>query len=491
VKAELELIASSELPVVSQDLRTQGLRFAALARDVATMGSGTAVAAIFNVLLVFLIPRLVNVEDYGYWRLFMLYAGYVGFLHLGFADGALLRWAGRPLAEFHHELRPAMKYLFWQHIVVLAPACLLAALLLMGSQRFVGIAVGIYALMFNQVTLLQFGLQSAKIFRPVAISTVAAPALFLGFVLLWHARWPSDYRQVIGFYAMGWLVALGFLLVWTKPWSGMENRDASGALAKECLSSGWPILMANTGVITACADRFAVSWAATIQDFAQYSLAASAIAVPIMAIQACSKVFFSHLAGVTSEGRKRIYGISSCALLIAWTVLLPYYFALLWFIRHYLPQYMPSVEYSRILLLGIPFVAVIQILQTTYAYLNGIQKQFLVRTLASVAVSLGVTALVAFHAGSLRIVAGTQVTILGSWWLFNEWMMRDLTGQTVAHWSKFLGVFGGASLCYWLVVRYVPNAPSSVLLYYSSVGILLLLMCRAELRLVPKLLAWQ
>jgi hypothetical protein len=70
-------------------------RPSAIAGDIATLGAGTVLAGVFNVLLVFLIPRLVSVEQYGYWRLFFLYAGYMGFLHFGFADGALLRWAGR------------------------------------------------------------------------------------------------------------------------------------------------------------------------------------------------------------------------------------------------------------------------------------------------------------------------------------------------------------------------------------------------------------
>jgi hypothetical protein len=76
------------------------------------MSGGTAAAAVFNTLLVFLIPRLVSVEDFGYWRLFPLYAGYVGFLHFGFADGALLCWAGRPLETFRHEVGCSTRFMF-------------------------------------------------------------------------------------------------------------------------------------------------------------------------------------------------------------------------------------------------------------------------------------------------------------------------------------------------------------------------------------------
>ena len=464
--------------------QAKGWRPSAIAADIATLGTGTLLAGLFNVALVFVVPKLISVEDYGYWRMFGLYAGYVGFLHFGFADGALLRWAGRPMEEFHHEIAPAVKYLFWQHVVVLAPLCAIATMALRGPLQFVSIAVAIYAVVVNEVMLLQFGLQSAKIFRPVAVSTVGAPALFLGFVLLWHAKWQSDYREVTGLYASGWLIALVFLLLRTKPWGGKQEGTAVTALAKECVLSGWPIVTANTGVmLIVFADRLAVSWAASIQNFAQYSLAASAMAIPITAILACSKVFFSHLAGVTPDGRRRIYGVSSRTLLMAWAMLLPYYFALDVFLRHFLPRYIPSLAYARILLLGIPFLAAIQILQMSYAYLNGMQKRFLAQTVAVLAVSLGITSFAAFHAGSLRIVAGVQVTILGGWWLFNEWMLRSSTGQAKRDWTKFAGIYAMVATSYWLTTVPALNVGAAVGIYYSTVAIAVAVGCRDELKL--------
>lgn len=474
-----DAITLPELP------RKEGWRPSAIALDIATLGTGTLLAGVFNVALVFVVPKLISVEDYGYWRMFGLYSGYVGFLHFGFADGALLRWAGRPLDEFHYEIGPAVKFQFWLHVIVLAPLCAVAALFLGGPLRFVAIAVAIYALIFNLVTLLQFGLQSARIFRPVAISNVASSALFLAFVMLWRYKWRSDYREVTAFYTAAWLIVLVFLLAWTKPWSGAQIGKIAKGFARDWVLSGWPIVLANTGVmLVVYADRLAVSWAAKIQDFAQYSLAASAMAVPIMAIQACSNVFFSHLAGVSPEGRRRIYGISSRTLLIAWAVLLPFYLALSVFIRHFLPRYTPSLQYARVLLLGIPFLAAIQILQMSYAYLNGMQKRFLAQTAAVLAVSLGFTSLAAFHARSLQTVAIVQVAILGAWWFLNEWTLRDLTGEGAKTWARYLGLYTLASASYWLTTMPTgPNPAFSLLIYYGCLAAALAVICRVEMSL--------
>ena len=41
----------------------------------------------------FFLPLFISVEDYGYWQLFVLYVGYVGFFAFGFNDGIHLNYA--------------------------------------------------------------------------------------------------------------------------------------------------------------------------------------------------------------------------------------------------------------------------------------------------------------------------------------------------------------------------------------------------------------
>jgi O-antigen/teichoic acid export membrane protein len=462
---------------------------AAIAADIATLGTGTILTAVFNLAVVFVVPKLISVEDYAYWKLFGLYGGYAGFIHLGFVDGVLLRWAGKPMNEFHHEIAPAITFLFGLQVALLAPICMLMAVALRAPLLFIGIAVALYTLIFNLMTLLQFSLQSARIFRPVAISAVAAPALFLGFVLVGRLTWHSDYRTVITFDTAGWLAALLLLLWWTRPWSGAGGEASVQRLGLSCVKSGWPIVVANMGVmLIACADRLAASWSAKILDFAQYSLAASAMAVPMMAIPACGNVLFSHLAATTPAGRKRVYGTSARTLLMAWAVLLPYYFCLTLFVQRFLPKYAPSLAYARVLLLGIPFLAVIQILQISYTFLSGLQRPFMVRTALVLAVSLGATSLAAFRTGSLRLVALVEVIVLAAWWLFNEWTLRELTGEGPRAWARFLGFYALAASIYWLTTFWNRGMPVSIFAYYICLGAALVAFCRDDLRLWTRLL---
>lgn len=464
-----------------------GIRVSALARDVATMGSGTLLNVVFSTALVFLVPRMVSVEDYGYWRLFTLYAGYVGFLHLGFADGALLRWAGKPLEEFHHEIGLALKLLVAEHLLVIAPACLLAALLLPSNMCLIAISVLLFALVMNSATLLQFSLQGGKVFGPVAVATAAPTGAFLLLVFLWELRRTPNFRELIVMYFLAWAGVLVYLWMRVKP---VHQTAASGwRLGRNYISLGWPILLANTGYsLVGAADRFAVSAALPIYDFAQYSLAASIMFVPVAAIATVYRVFFSHVAGVEPENRAKLYGRASKFVLVLWGLLLPSYFAMEPFVRHFLPKYAPALPVAGILLVGVFFLAGIQILHMSYFYLHGMGRQFLVQASGALTVSFSLALVMAVWLRSLMAVAIGQVIALGLWWIVNEWSAQKISGQSWKDWLRVLGVFGWATASFVLALHKPWSFGIQPLLYYGLTAFVFWVGCQTEVRFCVKFL---
>jgi hypothetical protein len=103
---------------------------------------------------------------------------------------------------------------------------------------------------------------------------------------------------------------------------------------------------------------------------------------------------------------------------------------------------------------------------------------------AVLAVSLGLTSLAAFHANSLGIVAGVQVAILCAWWAFNEWTLRNLTGQTRRDWTRFASVYALAGATYWVATSPGLNMGAALGFYYLSAAIIVCLGCLAEVKLI-------
>ena len=184
-------------------------------------------------------------------------------------------------------------------------------------------------------------------------------------------------------------------------------------------------------------DRIVLSSTASIYEFAQYSLAASTMMVPVTLIAAIARVFFPHLAAAERKRHPEIYGKASGLIVMAWSILLPYYFVVDLFVRHFLPHYVGILPVAGILLLGALFLAVIQILHGSVFNLYGKQKYFLLYAILAFAISLGLVAMAVLVFRSLRLVAAMQVVVVGAWWLLNAGRLSAITGES---WRDFAGV---------------------------------------------------
>lgn len=465
-------------------------RFAILARDVATMGLGTALTAIFNTLLVFLIPRIVSVENFGYWRLFMLYATYVGLLQLGFLDGVLLRWAGRPLADFHDELKPSVGFLLGLLAILIVPVGVFAWWKFTVDVRFIAFAVLLYAVVYNLSALFLYGLQSARQFKPVAIATAAPTGLFVLFTFAWNVWRIPDFRILIDLYCVASAGAFVYLWVRVSPLKSTARSISAWSIGESCVLVGWPIVLSNVGAgLVQSADRLVASWILPIHQFAQYSLASSAMFVPVMAIAAIYRVFFSHASALQHEGRVRIYAHGARFLLLAWSMMLPYFFVLELIVKRFLPKYVASLPAAGILLFGVFFLAEIQILHTSFAYISGKQKQFLLLTTVAAVVTFSVGLAMAIYLGSLIAIAVGQLISLAIWWLANDLALSNTTGQDWRSRSTLLATFVWSTAAYGIATKITQNVGLRIFVYYLLVCVCLFWVCRSEIQILRRLFA--
>ena len=473
-----------------QEPKVEEWKPSGLAADVVALGAGTALAAVFNTLSVFLIPRLLGVKDFGYWRLFLLYSAYVGLLHLGLADGALLRWAGRSLEDIRPEIGPSLRFLFWQQLAVIIPGIMLCVFFLRWPLNLVGAAVLVYSVIFNSTALLQFSLQAARLFRPVAIATAAPACGFVLMAFVWYLQGTLHFQGLIGLYCFAGAAVLAYLWNRVRPRAGSNSEDSAWTIGKTCIAVGWPVMVANGGlVLVQSADRLVVSSVLPIYEFAQYSLAASTMFVPVAAIAAVYRVFFSHVAAVAHEGRARVYAHASKILLLAWSLLLPYYFVLDMFVRHFLPKYVPALPVAEILLLGVMFLAGIQILHMSFAYLYGRQRQFLLVTVCALLASLSVALVMATWLRSLVAVAIGQVGALAFWWLVNEWNLRGTSGQRWKDALRVISVFAWSTFSFVVAIKGLQNLGLRLIVYYALVVGCLVLTCHPEMKILWTLLS--
>lgn len=63
--------------------------------------SSNILTMIVSALVILIVPKLIGVQEYGYWQLYMFYSFYVGFLHFGWNDGIYLRYGGQDYKDLN------------------------------------------------------------------------------------------------------------------------------------------------------------------------------------------------------------------------------------------------------------------------------------------------------------------------------------------------------------------------------------------------------
>jgi O-antigen/teichoic acid export membrane protein len=429
-------------------------------------------ALVGNGVLTFLIPKLLSMESYGYYRLFVLYGSFAGVLHLGLLDGALIRWAARPHARMKAELFPSLAFLLLQHVLFLVPATAVLTVLYRDQPSWLLLAacMAAYALISNIAILGQFALQAEKSFGWLSALTVINPAILLGFVLAARNWKHLTLQMLFAAYLGSWLVvALAhWVALLTKYPRNVRGVRQIWRVGKHNVAVGWSVLLALllTNIVLSL-DRLVVSFSFGIRDFAIYSFAATALAVVNTIILSVSRVVFPYLSDAgRAQMRIRAYSQGEAALMALWAVGLSSYFPMRALITRLLPAYLPSLPILRLLMLATGMTATIYILHANYfrsAYLQG--KLMLGVTIGLLASGLFIA--IARSSNELLRISWAMIAGIAVWWLADEWLLRSLLGRSVLQIAKtlFFVIACGASL---LLSSYVQNLWLATLLYLAS-----------------------
>ena len=65
-----------------------------LIADLLTAFGAQGISFLSSCITALLVPKLLGIEEFGYWQLFVFYASYVSFFQLGLNDGVYLQHGG-------------------------------------------------------------------------------------------------------------------------------------------------------------------------------------------------------------------------------------------------------------------------------------------------------------------------------------------------------------------------------------------------------------
>lgn len=345
------------------------------ARDLLMVIVSNFIVLLSSILTGFIIPRLLGVSEYGYYKIFSLYLGYVGLLHLGFVDGVLLRFAGKEYSilnkkKFRRYTAFFLEFQFFVAVVVST----LSLLVLPSTYKYIFFLLGIDIIAVNLTTYYQFISQSTMRFKELSIikTLLALEKIILVLFLVGIQRLYCVSVNA-NIYVSGLVLIDIVLLLWyiyTYRDITFGEKDSLNLCKKDIrdfFSNGIVLTLSyQTAQIIFLLDRQFVSAFFDTETYSVYSFAYSLIAMITTVVSAISLVLFPRLKQMDHKSLMQTYSKGLAVISIISLGAMIGYQPLCWFIKWYLPDYSVSVEYLKIIFPGLAISCCISIIMFTY-----------------------------------------------------------------------------------------------------------------------------
>ena len=406
----------------------------AFGKNVLIYSFGQGVLLLVSAVLAFVIPKYLSVSEYGYWHLFILYSAFTSLLHLGFNDGLLIRWAGKSMSQIEKEFRPAFSFLLFQQIMFFFPIALLLWIFLHPPLLWVALFVLVFAFINNVAYFFQYTSQAVKRFKGLTSLNVGRGLSFLVLIMIMFFTGHKQFHAVITAFLFSHLLLLTAFLIWYRKYLLKKTKPIpTWEYGKKNIHTGFFVLLGNLVLILFLTmDRLVVGSFFTIKQFAIFAFAVAVTNIVYTFVKAISDVFFPFISGTASPFRNRAYQLGETTIILSWSAFIFFYFPIIFVIERYLPHYMASLPLLKILLCAVGFGSLVFILHVNYYKLHRKQRQYFLRALFALTLSIGLNIIAILIFGTLESVAVASLLSFSFWYAINEMSLRQILGKKIS-----------------------------------------------------------
>lgn len=430
-----------------------------LKKDISSVFSSNVINLLIGIIIGFLVPAFLSLDQYAYLKTYTLYIGFVGILHFGFIDGLYIKYGGKIESEIDKSiLKGEHNFLLFFQLIVTVLTLLLGVFL----KDNILIAVSVAVLPLNMQSLFQFLFQALGQFSLYSKIMLLTPNLllvmnlFIIYILKLDNYWPF----IIGTLIINYIVFIGLELDFMRKGKGSKPTYDLLRIKKD-FQVGIFVMIGNLSTIFLYSiDRWFVKYLFSVRAFAFYSFAISMMTAINILISSVTMTLYPYLIRHQDE---RIYKKFKTYFLILGTLFSGVYFVFSFIVKFFLPKYMPSLQIISVLFAGFPVIIVINAL---YVNLYKAQKQerryfFTVFKMLVVSIFVIISGVLIFKRPQSIAIATTLSLYV--WYIYSARDFKSLaiTFKEVIYFGCYLSVFFLTSMSF--------NWWKGALIYFSLI----------------------
>ncbi len=355
--------------------------------------SAQLISILLSTSMSLIIPKILGVEDFSYWQLFLFYITYVGFFHFGITDGMYLKNGGIDFDKIDKKKVSSQFYvLFFVQIVIFNFILLFAKFFVLNKVRkYIFFFAAIYTLIANLNWFLGYIFQATNQIKKYSYSVIIDKLLFLLFIVIAYFVKFKNLILYIAIYVLTTTIALIYSfynarsIVLTKPY-GIKK---SFIVAIESAKIGIKLTLSNIASLLILGfGKFLVDKHWGITTFGKVSLALSLTNFFLLFISQVSMVLFPTLRKLDKNTTKSMYVKFNKCLNFLLPCIYVVYIPLKIILTLWLPNYAISLQYLGILLPICIFDGKMQMISNTYLKVLRKENMLLIFNIISVFISI-------------------------------------------------------------------------------------------------------
>ena len=340
--------------------------------------SSNLISFIVSTLVIVIVPKLIGVENYGYWQLYLFYATYVGLLHFGWNDGIYLRFGGDEYNKLDKRLffSQFMQLLITQ--IVIGILIFLLALIIFKdiNKEFIFQIVALVLIISNTRLMLLNILQTTNRIKEYAIINMLDRIIYVLLIIFFLLIGIRDFKLMVIADVIGKLLSLSLALYYCRDivFNKINKYYLTLSETYKNINVGIKIMFANfASFLIIGIVRFGIERTWDVSTFGKVALTISLSSIMMFFISAVGIVIFPILKRINKDKLSIIYKTMRDSLLVLLLGILIIYYPLKTFMVMWLPNYADSLIYLALVFPMFIYEGKMVLLINTY--INTLRKE--------------------------------------------------------------------------------------------------------------------
>lgn len=385
-----------------------------------------AFSLLLSLILSFIIPKLLNFQEFGYWQYFLLLSSYVGFFHFGLIDGIYLRYGGENFTNRNNQLLGSqLKILILlEFLVAFGFGIYIVSNTIEISKKYIIISVTVYLVVSNISNFFGAIFQSFNKLKTFSFLAILDKIIFIVSLLILIYLKNVDYRYYILIYLISRILSLFFYFYYGREIIFAKKINIRSALIefKKNISVGILLMTSNiAGLLILGFGRFIIEQKWGIISFGKLSLSITITSFFLLFISQISIVLFPMLLKKDKSQQISFFIITESFLDILFNGVFLFFPIIYLIINYWLPFYNDSLTFFVILFPLCLFEGKMQVLFGTYMKILRKEKLLL-------------------FFNSMTLIAAILLALLGSYLNKIEFVVASIT-TTVIMRSVITGIY--------------------------------------------------